>query len=194
MCFNRAKKAAVLGAMLVLMSACATMDAIGEKSYSFFQNEKAVPVLRMAVVPFENLTPRRTAGVIVSTLFYSELSGEKSIDLVQESAVRAWLSSHKLTAENLADSFSAQSVGAELQADRVLLGSVHRYGNSGADLFGKPSVAISARLIDVHSGKVLWAMSETDVVSTRFWSDKQTIEGLTQSMVADLSESLLDLD
>jgi len=193
MCFNRAKNAAVLGAMLVLMSACATMDATGEKSYSFFQDKEVVPVLRVAVVPFENLTPRRTAGVVVSTLFYSELSGEESIDLVEEGSIRAWLSSHKVTAENMSDSFSAQSVGAELKADRVLLGSVHRYGNSGADLFGKPSVAISARFIDVHSGKVLWAMSETDVVSSRFWSDKQTIEGLAQSMVADLTESLLDL-
>lgn len=193
MCFYRAKNVAVLGAMLVLMSACATMDSIGEKSYGFFQDKKSVPVLRMAVVPFENLTLRRTAGVIVSTLFYSELSGEKSIELVSEGSVRAWLSSRNATAENLHDTFSAQSLGAELKADRLLLGSVHRYGNSGTDLFGKPSVAISVRLIDVHSGKVLWAMSETDVVSSRFWSDKQTIEGLSHSMVADLTEQLLDL-
>ncbi len=190
MYFKKVKNAVILGAMIALLSACAALESSME-SLGLLDESAPKPVMTVAVLPFENLTPQRTAGLVISKLFYTELFGEETVNLVEENSVRSWLKNNDINVDRLSDSISAQELGSKIKADRLVLGSVSRYGN-GDDLFSDPAVAISVQLVDVHSGKVLWAQSRTDVVSNFFWSSERNVEGLAQEIVEDLVEDLLD--
>lgn len=176
----------MLSIMIALLSACTALES-GMESVGLFDEVAPQPVMSVAVLPFENLTPQRTAGIVISKLFYTELFGEERVSLLEENAVKNFLKTNNVNT----DHFSVQEVGAQLKADRLVLGSVSRYGNRD-DLFSEPAVAISVQLVDVHSGKVLWAESRTDVISRFFWSSERSIEGLAQEMVEDLVENLID--
>lgn len=180
----------MLGSMIALLSACAALES-GLESVGLLGEATPEPVVSVAVLPFENLTPQRTAGIVISKLFYTELFGEENINLVEENAVGNFLKRNKVNTDRLSDNFSVQELGVQMKADRLVLGSISRYGN-GNDLFSEPAVAISVQLVDVHTGKVLWAESRTDVVSRLFWSDQRSIEGLAQELVEDLVENLID--
>jgi TolB-like protein len=180
----------MLGVMIAMLSACAALES-GLESVGLFDEAAPKPVMSVAVLPFENLTPQRTAGIVISKLFYTELFGQERINLVEENAVRNFLKTNNVNTDRLSDNSSVQELGAQMKADRLVLGSVSRYGN-GDDLFSEPAVAISVQLVDVHSGKVLWAESRTDVVSSFFWSNERSIEGLAQELVEDLVEDLID--
>jgi len=177
---------------LFTVSGCSTISNIGEQAANLLNGKAPTPVYRVAIIPFESLTPDRGVGITVSKLFYSQLSSADNITLSEEIGLRNWLKNQNININQLAKSTSAQALGQQLDVDRILLGSVSRYGH-GNDPYGDPAVAISAQLVDVKTGKVLWASSQNRTVDDSFWSSNETTESLAQELVDELAEDIIDV-
>lgn len=181
-----------LALSMLAASGCSTIDSLGESTASLFESTPA-PSYKVAVIPFENLSTNRSAGITISKLFYSELAGQETVKLTEESWVRNWLKTEKINVDKLSMTTSAKELGEKLGVDRLVLGAVSRYGRDN-DLFGQPVVAISAQLIDVKTGNILWAASENNMAGDSFFSGSDNTESLAQDLVEDLADDLLDVE
>lgn len=181
-----------LALSMLAASGCSTIDSLGETTANFFESTPA-PSYKVAVIPFENLSTNRSAGIAISKLFYSELAGQETVKLAEESWVRNRLKTEKINVDKLSMSTSAKELGEKLGVDRLVLGAVSRYGRDN-DLFGQPVVAVSAQLIDVKTGNILWAASENTMAGNSFWSGSANTESLAQDLVEDLADDLLDVE
>ena len=177
---------------LISLSGCSTFSNVGEQAAGLFGLSEPVVTHRVAIIPFESLTDDRTVGITVSKLLYGELSSADNIQLTEESGLRNWLSTKDININQLADSTSAKKLGEALQVDRIILGSVSRY-DRGVELYSESAVAISAQLVDVKTGKVLWADSRNSIGTDGFWSGKKSVEALAQEIVKEMADDIEDI-
>lgn len=146
------------------------------------------PQMRVAVLPFENLTNFASAGTIAPQLITTELYRARLFSLMEETAVRRALFDNKVDMTRLAESSYAQEVGRTLGADAVVVGSVSEYGYQHG-LREEPTVGFNARLVRSADGKVLWAASISEVGRGFFTRDSVNEVGqrVAARLVAGLS-------
>jgi TolB-like protein len=105
----------------------------------------------IAISPFVNLgatASEKKLGQIVAELLVTRLSERPNLRIIERGQIEAILEELKLSMLGLTESSNAEKVGKLLGAEAMIVGSVSEVG----DRF-----AISARQIDVGSGKVLFA-------------------------------------
>jgi polysaccharide biosynthesis protein PelC len=63
-----------------------------------FLNSNAAPsyTMTVAIVPFENLTTHRNAGLIVSEIMNTELLRRGMFNILEPSRVRKWMTNNKI--------------------------------------------------------------------------------------------------
>ncbi len=114
----------------------------------------ASDVERIAVLPFR--APTDLIGVSVADLFVTELLRAGRYSLVERSRMTQVLGEAELALAGLSVT-NAMEAGALLGAQGVVMGTVDEYGTVAEAGLVWPVVAVSARLIDSRSGRVLWS-------------------------------------
>lgn len=114
----------------------------------------------VAVVPFLNLSGRRTAGDTLQLLFVRYLSRLPQFCVVDPGVVREQLLDARVIMNDGLSLSDAEKVAAPVDADFVLSGLVVRYADYEGSS-GQASVEFSTLLIDKRSRKVVWR-SESD--------------------------------
>lgn len=145
----------------------------------------------IAVVPFENLSSHRQAGLIMTDLAttvltvdpayhvteVSSLTGDDRIRL-RQLEVDPW---ERQVGVNTA---AAVKVGEALNVDYVLAGAVGEYGF--VDGFGETAnVGISLRLVKVSNSGVLWAGSLSRKAASPAFND-ESVHRLAHQMLLEL--------
>ncbi|MBF0587768.1 MAG: hypothetical protein HQL53_01425 [Magnetococcales bacterium] len=146
--------------LAVMLSACAG----GEGRHFVDKDAIPDPRLKVAVLPFENLTDNPNAGVIVSQLMTAELYTRQVFLQMEESELRRVLAAKKVDMNRLFDSTVARQVGAMLGVDGVIIGSVAEYAYQHG-LREEPAVGFSMRMVRVGDGEVIWSASRSDIGS-----------------------------
>lgn len=121
------------------------------------------PRATLAVVPFENLSSARQAGLVLTDIATTVLHAGDRFDVREVSAV-AEDESVRLRRLEVSpwerqigvNTTAAAAVGAALEVDYVLAGSVGEYGF--VDGFGETAnVGLTLRLVKVADAEVIWA-------------------------------------
>ena len=149
-----------LTAIVLLLAGCSTRSVT-----SAWQREAKLPERdsSLAVVPFENLSSSRNAGLILTDLSTSLLYADRSFKVVELGSLT---DEKELMLRRLEiapwerqvglNTATAASVGRALQTDYVLVGSVGEYGF--VDGFGETAtVGVNLRLLRVEDETVVWA-------------------------------------
>ncbi len=149
----------------------------------------------VAVLPFENLTQFPDAGEIVAELFTTELYRTDSFRIMDRNQVKRLMREKRITPPQVVDRRAAQMIGRELEVDAVLIGSVSEYWyrlerRSRRPGGEEPAVGLNARLVDVASGKVIWASSHSRSSYDAFSADRDHLNRVAQITVANMVESL----
>lgn len=143
--------------------------------------------MRVAVLPFENLTDHPNAGIIAAQLFSSELYRRRLFRQTEESDVRRRLVQRDIDVERLQDSTFAQAAAQGLGVDAVLVGSVSDYGYQRG-LREDPSVGLNIRLVASRNGEVLWAASYSSTGGGAF--ARESANQLAQELIARMVDAL----
>jgi len=108
----------------------------------------------VAILPFANLAETPDATVPVMMRVRSELT-RKTVALADSNSVAGALRKYRVRNTSELDLAETQSVALESSSRYLLTGSIDRYatGDSTAE------VALSARLLDVGAGTIVWANS-----------------------------------
>ncbi|HMH76789.1 MAG TPA: CsgG/HfaB family protein [Candidatus Udaeobacter sp.] len=120
---------------------------------------------RVAVLAFENQTTSLRAGQSTADLLVTELLATGAIAVMDPSEVADLLRRENLDPADAGRLPSAQRIGRLLQVSHVLQGSVTEYRYKPG-LSETPAVGVTARLVEVASGEVVWSASHARLGSS----------------------------
>ncbi len=155
-------------AMLCLTAGCGPRVVI-KRDYDFSK------VKRVAITPFTDtrsaFNSNNVAGDAVADEFILQLM-QRNIDVVERFQLSAVIKEFDLAGRGMLDSSTVKKIGRLLGADVILTGTIIQYLPNRRDIIyvddgsgGKrqeiylvdAEVGISARMIDVETGVVIWA-------------------------------------
>ncbi|MEQ8587020.1 MAG: hypothetical protein RLO01_10835 [Thalassobaculaceae bacterium] len=139
------------------LTGCASGD---RQARDYLAPSADVANLRIAVLPFENLTNYPNAGRIAAELLATELYERGIFQLQEPSETLRTLAQLKVDPDNLTSVAAAQQAAGLLDVDAVIVGSVSEFGYQQG-LREEPVVGLNARLVEAGSGTVLWASSHS---------------------------------
>ncbi|MDD4952888.1 MAG: CsgG/HfaB family protein [Desulfovibrionaceae bacterium] len=169
--------------MPLLLAACASSfqrDYVLGKEISSKDRHLAVP-------PLANLTSHPQAGRIVGEILATELYSVPSFRITEPPGQGPAGLDEDL--ELAMDTAAAQKLGRELGVDTVVYGSVGEFRyKRGVDQ--SPAVGLNLRMIDVPTGRVLWAASMSGTSSGLF-GQNDSLNELAQRVCAKAVSSML---
>jgi TolB-like protein len=108
---------------------------------------------RIAVMPFQNISKTKDAGMIAAYMFIAELFKSREFVPVEYGEVRHLLVDLRIRARGELNLKSMKALSVSMGVDGILVGTVELY-NEGAGA-APPEAAISARLLDARKDKIL---------------------------------------
>ncbi len=145
----------------------------------------------VAVLPLVNLTFYPHAGQIVGDLLATEFYASTDFLLMERTEMLEKLKKSEDDLDRVMDGAVALRVGKELGADTVVFGSVSEYRyKRGLD--EDPVVGVNVRLLDVKSGKILWAGSRSGIGGC-FWICEDSLNRVAQKVCYQLVDEMLDV-
>jgi TolB-like protein len=176
----------LIGALAVLAVSCAS------SSMSTDSGRLATPPAdreSIAVIPFENLSHSRNAGLILTDLASSILYAQERFRIVEVSRLNddkeAKLRRFDITPWQRqlgVNTAAGVAIGKILQVDWVLVGSVGEYGF--VDGFGETAnVGGNLRLVHVSDEQVVWASA---------FSKRAAVSAFSQDSVHRLTQEVLN--
>jgi TolB-like protein len=111
---------------------------------------------RVAVLPFQNFSPRKNAGEIVALHFIRQLSKQANISVVEPGVVRQLMLEHRIIMPGGLSLSDVRLLGDYPPIDLVFTGTVFDYRDY-TGLGGTPKVDFSVEVIGKKSEEVLWA-------------------------------------
>ncbi|MEW6380642.1 MAG: hypothetical protein AB1611_13690 [bacterium] len=144
--------------LLVILIGIAGCTAFSPKQAAVaVRKEKLRRIKRIAVLPFNNLSDRLDAEVMVTNLLISEISRDGKLSAVKYGDVHEFLLQQKIQSTETVTREILKGLVEKFSVDGVMLGTITAYREWNPDRSGDPPmVEISARLVDCETGKTLW--------------------------------------
>ena len=118
-------------------------------------------IKRVAIIPFENHSRDRLAGEKVTAIFISAMVRITSVDVVDPGETLDALVAQGAETKKLSP-LLIKKIGAKIGAEAMIFGSVEEYAMEKFHNDVLPVVSISARMVDVNTGKILWVATASD--------------------------------
>ncbi|MDP2755838.1 MAG: FlgO family outer membrane protein, partial [Nitrospirota bacterium] len=109
---------------------------------------------RIAVMPFQNKSKIKDAGMIATYMFLVELFKNQRFQPVEYGEVRRLTVDLRVRGKGELDLKNTETISKSLGADGILVGTVELYSEGEGTL--PHEVIISARLIDARKNRILW--------------------------------------
>lgn len=148
---------AALAAMVLALAACSS----GSSAKYTHPNADLGAIKRVAVLPFENLTPERSASDKVQKVFLSELLATEAFDVVEPGQVVKLLKAERIESMEALGPAEIKRIGEGLKAQGLFTGTVVDFAESRSGNTPAPEVTIQLRLVEVQSGVTIWTASKT---------------------------------
>lgn len=170
--------------LLRLLTVCLLTAACSTGTVDQWARPLATPIERLAVLPFDNLTPAVRAGSIVADVLASELLATGSLPVADPGEVADLLRRESLDAIDVTRWPAPVRLGRLLQVSHVLQGSVTEYRYKPG-LSETPVVGVTARIIEVASGDVVWTATHARTGAT--WLREDGLARVVQDIARDIA-------
>ncbi|MBI2930245.1 MAG: DUF799 family lipoprotein [Planctomycetes bacterium] len=148
---------AARAAALVLLLAAGGCGSVSNSVYTHEQFDLG-SITKVAVLPFQNFSTESRAGERILSIFCSELLSMRLFDVVDPAQTADYLKVAKVDSATLS-SPELKKFKQALGVNAVVFGSVDEYSMQAATGDSFPVVTVSARMVDVETGTVLWMCS-----------------------------------
>lgn len=181
-------------AALVAATLFAAGCSDGGPSSKVYVKTKDGTRLRVAVLPFDNVSANQDAGRVMTNTVITYLLSTGAFDVVEPGVVNATLANEGVRITDGLTVDIGQRIQPKLNADAYIMGMVEEYGEVriGPDTY--PSVSFSARLVNARTTEILWAgtISKTGADSVKVFDIGRvsSLGKLSKKAVASMAESL----
>jgi TolB-like protein len=149
----------ILKTSLVLLLLLAGAACGGANRYVNPNTDLSV-MRRVAVVPFENVTPDKLSGEKVQRIFLTEVLSLGAFEVVEPGQVLKALKAERLESSTLtADDI--KRLGKALDAQALFLGTVVEFEENRSGAVPTPQVTVQLRLVETESAATVWSVSRT---------------------------------
>ncbi|MBI5576049.1 MAG: hypothetical protein HY896_06755 [Deltaproteobacteria bacterium] len=133
--------------------------------------------VKMAILPFENLSKTQGAGKSMESYILVELLKNAPVMVLDPGEVNAMLSKERVRLATSIPRETLVALGRGLGVDLFMMGTVHDFDMqiaTGAGGSGQiPVVSMSLRILDASTGDIVWAGN-----ASRRGSDRETVFGI----------------
>jgi len=152
-------------------------------------------ITKVAIVPFKNLTQERGAEGKVANVVAAEILRRGVFDVVEFGEVTKVLREEGFRDEEGTISKKiAERAAKRLDVQAFVVGTVEEYGMSRAGASAYPEVALSLKLIDGKSYKILWEATDSlkggTVLDRLFGIGKKSPSDLSKELVSEMLDTL----
>lgn len=166
----------------------------GGDSESFVSEQyKSSPPVRVAILPFENLTERMGAAKIVTDVFLSEMFKSGRFELVELGEVEEASIEHDVWPYGGITDDGVERLRAPLGVDALILGTVEVYDEGLKRHATVPEIALYARMVSAREdseNRILWTCHvQKNGKQTQIVLDF----GIVKSMVPLTSNAIIDM-
>jgi curli biogenesis system outer membrane secretion channel CsgG len=133
--------------------------------------------LKMAILPFDNLSATQGAGKTMENLMLVEFLKNSPARIIDPGEMTEALSQERVRLATSIPKETIKRLGKSLGANFFIIGIVHEYQMqmaSGAGGAGQvPVLSITMRIIDAENGEIVWAIN-----AARRGNDRETVFGI----------------
>jgi TolB-like protein len=115
---------------------------------------------KVAVLPLENLSNDRQAGVRATRLLITELLSTGAVDVVEPGEVQAALD--RVVHQRTPTTAEIIEIGRTLEVQGVVLGSVSQSESLRAGTVSVPVVTLDVHMLETETGTSVWAVTHTE--------------------------------
>jgi TolB-like protein len=148
----------LLGAALLAAAGCASSTPTTKYVHP---NMDLGAIKRVAVLPFETLTPERSSADKVQKIFLTELLSLDAFDVVEPGQVAKLLRAEHIDSMEALGPADLKRIGDALKAQGLFLGTVVDYTENRTGATPAPDVTINLRLVEAQSGVTVWTASRS---------------------------------
>jgi len=148
----------LLGAVLFAVAGCASSSKTTKYVHP---NMDLGAIKRVAVLPFETLTPERSSADKVQKIFLTELLSLGAFEVVEPGQVAKVLRAERVESIEALGPADLKRIGDDLKAQGLFLGTVVDYTDNRAGSTPAPDVTINLRLVEAQSGVTVWTASRS---------------------------------
>lgn len=146
----------------------------------------------IALIPFEDLSGRENVSESFTRVFMAELVRTGTFPVIEEGIVEDALDRLSIRSARGMTTDEMRRLGDSLHVTHLLFGNVIEVGELRSDDGGVPSVAATLRLVEIASGRVVWACHHS-----RTGEDRETVfqwgrEKSQDKLIASLAVEMLD--
>ncbi|HBO69141.1 MAG TPA: hypothetical protein DD658_02945 [Deltaproteobacteria bacterium] len=175
---SMAKRGSTLRPVLALLLAFSFLCGCGPSMKPFAgRTLKKGEGVKMAILPFENLSKAQGAGKSMENFVLIEFLKHAPVKIVDPGEVGAVLSKERVRLATSIPKETLIALGKGLGVDLFMMGTVHDFDMqlaTGAGGSGQiPVVAVSLRILDASSGDIVWASN-----AARRGNDRETVFGI----------------
>jgi polysaccharide biosynthesis protein PelC len=150
------------------------------------------PGAAVAMLPFEDLAGRENVAEEFTRVFLAELVRTGTLPVVEEGVVEDTMDRLSIRSSRSMTTAEMRRLGDSLHVTHLLFGNVLDSGELNTETGGVPTVAATLRLVDVASGRVVWACHHS-----RTGQDRETVfqwgrERSRDKLIASLAEEMLE--
>ena len=156
-------------------------------------------VERVAVLPFENLSNDRQAGLRATRLTITELLASGALDVVEPGEVQAALiqsGTFQVGRTPIPSTEQIVSLGQALEVQALILGTVTQSENLRSGNVPVPVVTLDLRMVEAETGATVWAATDSckgSTVSARLLgTGGQPIAETTRECVRQVLATLIE--
>jgi TolB-like protein len=146
----------------------------------------------VAMLPFEDLSGRENVAEAFTRVFMAELVRTGTFPVIEQGVVEDALDRLSIRSSRGMTSEEMHRLGDSLHVTYLMFGNVIEAGELKSDEGGVPSVAATLRLVEIASGRVVWACHHS-----RTGQDKETVfqwgrEYSQDKLIASLAVEMLE--
>ena len=147
---------------------------------------------RIAVMPFQNKSKIRDAGMMATYMFLVQLYKSQRFEPIEYGDVRRYTVDLRIRSKGELDLQNTAALSKDLGVDGILVGTVESYSEGAGN--SPPEAAISARLIDAHKNRILWydghQYSGDEGVCMLEWGKIRSPENVADEVIARLVKEM----
>lgn len=144
-------------AMVVVMSLVSGCKDGGPTTRIFVKNAASGHRLRIAVLPFDNVSKDQDAGRVLTNTVITYLLSTGNFDVVEPGVVSSTMTNEGIRLTDGVTVETCSKLQDKLKADAFITGLVEDYGEVRIGNDSYPSLSFSARLVDAKTAEILWA-------------------------------------
>jgi len=146
--------------VVVLLAALTVLSCAKAVTTTHPALEGVISKKKVAVLPFNNISGRPDAGVIVTNLFVTELFNAGRVVVEEPGNVLQFMREERVNVLGEIDLLKLQLLSRRLHLDAVIVGTVMEFDDGGEGNSPVPVVSISARMIEPVEGRIIWSAQD----------------------------------